>query len=326
MIYKFKSNRVFRAYYGGKRLDALCGKALCEDSRFPEEWIASSVRAFNAGRENIVEGMSICEDGTPFSEVLGEKKLPILVKLLDAAERLFIQCHPTVPFAKQHFGSDFGKTECWYIISADEDACVYIGFKENITREEWEICFHEQNTDRMIELMHRLSVKAGDLVFVEGGVPHAIGGGCLLCELQEPTDLMVIPERTSKSGITLPDIKLHGGLGFDKMFDCFEYVGYTEEELRNRFVRHPSLKEDSLVPIVDETLTDKFKMEGLKLKNGISVDFKENFAVGVVISGEAEILSKDSKTILSAGEGFYVSENSGELKISGNAEIIFCRR
>ena len=326
MIYKFKSNRVYRAYYGGKRLDALCGKELCEDSRFPEEWIASSVRAFNAGREEIVEGMSICEDGTPFSEILGEKKLPILVKLLDAAERLFIQCHPTIPFAKKHFGSDFGKTECWYIISADEDACVYIGFKENITREEWETCFKEQNTERMIELMHKLSVQAGDLVFVEGGVPHAIGGGCLLCELQEPTDLMVIPERRSASGITLPDIKLHGGLGFDKMFDCFEYVGYTEEELKKRFVRHPNLKEDNFVPIVDGTLTDKFKMDGLKLKNGTTADFKGEFAVGVVISGKAKITFTEGETSLSAGEGFYVSENSGVLKLSGNAEIIFCRR
>ena len=326
MIYKFKPNRVYRAYYGGKRIDALCGKEVCEDSRFPEEWLASSVRAFNPGREDVVEGISICEDGTPFSEILGDKKLPILVKLLDAAERLFIQCHPTIPFAKQHFGSEFGKTECWYIISADEDACVYIGFKEEITRAEWETCFKEQNTERMLELMHKLKVEAGDLVFVQGGVPHAIGGGCLLCELQEPTDLMVIPERSSKSGITLPDIKLHGGLGFDKMFDCFEYDGYTEEELKNRFVRHPILENDTFVPIVDETLTDKFRMDGLKLKDGTTVDFKENFAVVVAISGGGKITSGEKNIEFSAGEGFYISENSGALKFEGNAELIICRR
>ena len=234
MLYLLKQNRVYRSYYGGKRLDKLCGKDICEDSQFPEEWIASTVRAFNAGREDIVEGPSVCEDGRRLADIikenpkkfLGEEQfnkygenMSILVKLLDAAERLFIQCHPTIPFAKKYFNSQFGKTECWYIISAEEGAFVYLGFKPEITKEKWQKCFDEQDVDGMLALMHKLSVKAGDLIFVEGGVPHAIGEGCLLCELQEPTDYMVIPERTSKSGITLTDRKMHGGLGFERMMD-----------------------------------------------------------------------------------------------------------
>lgn len=325
MIYKFKQNRVFRSYYGGKRLDALCGKENCEDSRFPEEWVASTVRAFNAGRENIVEGISMLEDGTPFSEIMADKKLPILVKLLDAAERLFIQCHPTVSFAKEHFDSDFGKTECWYIISAEEGACVYLGFKEGITKEKWRECFKTQNIEEMLSLMHKLSVSEGDLVFVEGGLPHAIGGGCLLCELQEPTDLMVIPERTSKSGITLPDIKLHGGLGFDKMFDCFTYKGLSETELRSRFVRHPMLKINELTPIVDASLTDKFRMDGLRVSGECALDLGEDFAVLTVIAGKGFIESDGVKTEITSGNGLFMTENSESIVFSGDMTLTICR-
>ena len=140
MIYKFKENRVWRAYTGGSRIDRFCGKEKCEDGRKPEEWLASTVEAFNPDRPVKGEGLSICTDGRVFRDILEEDpekilgktlakkhkgKQSILVKLLDSAERLFIQCHPTVPFANEHFHSMFGKTECWYMIDCDEDSKQY---------------------------------------------------------------------------------------------------------------------------------------------------------------------------------------------------------
>lgn len=340
MIYTFKENRVFRSYFGGKRLDRLSGKATCADSQFPEEWIASTVRAFNAGREDIVEGPSVCENGELLKDIiekdpkafLGKEpydthgsSMSILVKLLDAAERLFIQCHPTIPFAKEFFHSDFGKTECWYILSAEEDAHVYIGFKPEITREKWQACFDRQDVDGMLALMHKIRVKAGDLVFVDGGVPHAIGGGCLLCELQEPTDYMVIPERASKSGIVLTDKKMHGGLGFDKMMDCFVFRGLTEEELRKRYVRHPEPKDNVLVPVVDASLTDKFKMDCLKITGTAAPDFGDTYAVGVITAGACVLVSGGERLSLSAGKSFIVSAGNGPVHMTGNATVMFCR-
>ena len=105
------------------------------------------------------------------------------------------------------------------MLSCDDNACVYLGFKPGITREKWQELFLRQDTEKMLGCLHKFPVKAGDLWFVAGGVPHAIGGGCLMIELQEPSDLMVIPERVTPAGITLAGQKLHGGLGFEKMFD-----------------------------------------------------------------------------------------------------------
>ena len=160
----------------------------------------------------------------------------------------------------------------------------------------------------MLSLMHKLSVKKGDFIFVDGGVPHAIGGGCLLCELQEPTDYMVIPERTSKSGITLTDRKMHGGLGFDKMMDCFVYSGLTKEQLKEKYFYHPVFVPNKLTGIVGEPLTDKFSM----------------YVVGVITDGSCAVDTKNASKQLKSGESFIISANNGPVKFSGNAEMIFC--
>ena len=176
----------------------------------------------------------------------------------------------------------------------------------------------------MLSLMHKLSVKKGDFIFVDGGVPHAIGGGCLLCELQEPTDYMVIPERTSKSGITLTDRKMHGGLGFDKMMDCFVYSGLTKEQLKEKYFYHPVFVPNKLTGIVGEPLTDKFSMFGLRLSGEFSADFGDTYVVGVITDGSCAVDTKNASKQLKSGESFIISANNGPVKFSGNAEMIFC--
>lgn len=339
MIYKFKENRVWRAYTGGKRIDKFYGKENCADSRRPEDWLASTVEAFNPDRPVEGEGLSVCDDGRIFKEILAEnperilgKELckkysgnqSILVKLLDSAERLVIQCHPTVPFAKEHFGSIFGKTECWYMLDCDEVACVYLGFKPGITKEKWQALFEIQDTEGMLDCLHKFSVKAGDLWFVNGGVPHAIGGGCLMIELQEPSDLMVIPERVTPAGITLADRKLHGGLGFEKMFDCFEYVGYSREETKQKYFRRAELTENKLSTIVGDDLTESFSMKALKVKGTVEVDLGERYAVVIVTSGDGVLKTADSELKLQKSDNFFITANSGALRFDGELDLIFC--
>ena len=122
----------WRTYIGGRLIEKLHGNENALDSNFPEEWIMSTVKARNIGREHIVEGLSIVY-GTDVSladiisnnpvAALGEKhfkhygcNLGVLVKLIDSAERLTIQVHPTRRKAKELFKSPFGKTECWHIL------------------------------------------------------------------------------------------------------------------------------------------------------------------------------------------------------------------
>ena len=338
MIFKFKENRVNRAYFGGKNIDKFMGKDRFENGRKPEEWIASSVTAFNPDNPIENEGLSICEDGRFFRDALAENyrlhlgitgdgqvrnELTILVKLLDSAERLVIQCHPTVDFAKREFNSGFGKTEAWYILDGDKGACVYLGFKKGITKEYWKELFAKQDVGAMLDCLNRFPVKKGELWFVDGGVPHAIGAGCFMIELQEPSDLMVIPERKTPSGRVLDEKKLHGGLGFEKMFDCYEYVGYTQEEIKEKYYKKPKFSANILTPIIDKSLTDKFRMSGIKVEKECKLEL-DSYAVAVLTSGSCKIADKSGSTPFKKGNSFFISNESKSLAVSGDCEIILC--
>jgi mannose-6-phosphate isomerase len=116
-------------------------------------------------------------------ELLGEGKgedFPLLIKVLDAAKTLSVQVHPNDETAGKYGGE--AKTECWYILQADEGACVYCGLKEGVTPEQFRTAIEEGEVEACLT---RLPVTAGDLVFVPGGRMHAIASGCLLLEVQQ---------------------------------------------------------------------------------------------------------------------------------------------
>lgn len=270
MIAHLAQNRVRRTYRGGTRIDRLTGCAAPQDEGMtrPEDWTASTVSAFNGSFEIAGEGLGRLVDGRLVKDVVGE--LPILVKLLDADERLVVQAHPTVSFARVRLGSPVGKTECWYFLpGTTADACVYLGFKERVTRVDWERAFDAWNcapkTDEsgnpILASLHRVPVKPGDFVFVAGGLPHAIGAGCFMVELQEPSDLMVVAERFTPSGREIPTRKMDMGLGRTGMFDVYDYTGSSRDDLLARFVRRsqPAM-DDGVRAVLGTDLTDKFAL------------------------------------------------------------------
>ena len=303
----------------------------------PEDWMASTVTAFNGKVEIEGEGLGRLTDGRLVKDVVGS--LPVLVKLLDSDERLVIQAHPTVPFAKARMNSPVGKTECWYFLPGTApDACVYLGFKPGITREKWERAFWDADPRRvgnvgdsprvpMISFLHRIPVKPGDFVFVDGGVPHAIGGGCFMIELQEPSDLMVVAERFTPSGREIPEAKLHGGLVFEGMFDVYAYEGLTFDEICARYVRRGEAAPypGRLAPqspaeprqILGPDLTDKFS-EWL-LKDGESLALPRDRGVAVVTEGVGDL----NGVAVRKGDRLVFADER-ELKLTGKAEVVIC--
>ncbi len=253
---KLDSARAWRTYTGGSRIDALHGLPNPADGHFPEEWILSVVAARNAGREAFPdEGLSLLSpSGLPLREyiardparALGQAHVKavggttgVLLKLIDAGERLTVQVHPDKAAARELFHSDFGKTECWHILGGrsihGETPCVYLGFKPGITRELWEDVFARQDIPAMLACLHRFDAVPGQTILIQGGVPHAIGGGCLLIEIQEPTDYTIRTERVTPSGLKVADAMCHQGLGFERMFDCFHYEPVTAREAADRW-------------------------------------------------------------------------------------------
>lgn len=282
MIVKVRENRVSRTYRGGAGIDRFYGRETAEDSFYPEDWTASVTPAFNSG-DGKCEGIGYTNDGRKISDLVGKRRYNILVKLLDSAERLVIQAHPTVEFAKEFLNSDFGKTECWFFLDCDADAHVYIGFKKGITREKWKETFYNNDSEGMLALLNKIPVKKGDFIFVDGGVPHAIGKGCFMIELQEPSDLMVVNERYTPSGREIPEQRLHMGLGYEKMFDVYGYEGYTADEFKEKYCPKRKKIGKNLYEILGRKLTDKFSMYLLMCE--AELKSKKDFRVAIITGG-----------------------------------------
>ena len=325
MIARLQPNRVRRTYLGGGRIDAFCGTTILSEVPMPEDWMASTVTAFNGMSEIAGEGLGRFEDGRLVKDVVGE--LPILVKLLDSDERLVIQAHPTVPCAKRLFGSPVGKTECWYFLPGTaEDACIYLGFKPGVTRTAWEEAVRAgmDGVRSLLSFLHRIPVAPGDFVFVDGGMPHAIGGGCFMVELQEPSDLMVVAERFTPSGRRIPDAKMHGGVGWDRMFDVYEYNGFECDELCRRYVRRgfrcKDRKEDAsqaACRICGPELTDKFEM--WLVSGGGRVMLPRERSVAVVTEGAGLLNGLSVKN----GDRLLLADEDA-LEVEGDATVVVC--
>jgi mannose-6-phosphate isomerase len=118
----------------------------------------------------------------------------LLVKLLDAGQRLPLHVHPDRGFATEHLASPFGKTEAWIVLEADPGAAVYLGFSRDVEAADLAGWVRDQDTDAMLGVTNRVPVEAGDSVLCPAGTPHAIGAGILLVELQEPTDFSILLE------------------------------------------------------------------------------------------------------------------------------------
>lgn len=314
MISELLANRVRRTYLGGGRIDAFTENAQPDDGYLrPEDWLASTTTAFNGTVEIDGEGLGRLADGRLVKDIVGT--IPILVKLLDSDERLVIQAHPTVEYAKAKFNSPFGKTECWYFLPGTApDACVYLGFKPGITKEKWQKAFKTQSG--LLDCLHRIPVTPGDFVFVDGGIPHAIGAGCFIIELQEPSDLMVVAEKFTPSGREIVDKKIHCGLGLKEMFNVYDYTGYTFDGIMAKYVKHPD-DTARAVRILGPELTDKFEM--WRLSQGADLALRGLTAIVIVTGGNGDI----NGTTVHKGSCL-VAVNEETLRIHGDMTTVVC--
>ena len=175
-------------YRGAGRIDRLRGTTGHEDR--PEDWIASVTSRF--GSET--DGKTTLPDGTLLADAvasdpkgwLGPEHVAkygsdtgLLVKLLDAGQRLPVHVHPDRSFAAEHLASPHGKTEAWVIIEASPDAAVHLGFNRDVTAAELNGWARDQDIETLLAVTNRVPVSAGDTVLCPAGTPHAISEGIL---------------------------------------------------------------------------------------------------------------------------------------------------
>ena len=325
---------VRRTYRGGAMLGEFLGQRGACDSFRPEDWISSFTAAKNkdpiehegitrvllGGREVL---LTEAVDETDFGA--GRTQSGLLIKFLDAAERLGIQVHPTKEYARKVFGSAYGKTECWHILNTrptGEPAVVYLGFREHITKEIWRDLFMRQDIPGMLGAMHRFEVRAGDTVLVTGGTPHAIGAGCFLLELQEPSDYTMRAEKTTVSGEWLTPMQIHYGVGEETMLDCFDYTPRSRAETAERFFLRP--RADAQNPDITHLVTDAdtscFQLD--RIKTECTVLQKESFITVISVQNGGSLAFGETEYPLCRGDKFFIP--AGTEIVLKNAEALVC--
>lgn len=342
---------VWRTYVNAGRLRGV------SDPHYPEEWIASvteAVRPDTGQHEGLSRDASTGAvlrgliEADPVA-MLGARRaasgggLGVLVKLIDAGERLTIQVHPDAACARELFDSPYGKTECWYFLDdgsehdggAESRPCVYYGFKEGVTRERWEELFRLQDIDGMLDCMHRIEVEPGMVVYVQGGSPHAIGAGCYLIEVQEPTDLTIRVERTTPSGFAVADELCHLGLGFERMFECFDFTTTTADEARKLCVvpsREVSSDEvGTRTELVGAGRTACFAMERLSFASSgtMVLPDEDDFRILYIVQGNGSVAAGDGteRVEVTAGDQLFVpaAARGCAVTMSAGAEVLELR-
>lgn len=335
----------WRTYLGGMLIRGLHGEENPEDNHFPEEWIMSVVSARNAGREHIKdEGMSyiVGEDKLTLKElvkaypeeILGKShyekynlSMGVLIKLIDSSERLSIQVHPDKNKARMYFNSDYGKTECWHILGGreinGEKPCIYMGFKDGITKEKWKEVFDKQDIDGMLDCLYKFEVNVGDTFLIKGGMPHAIGAGCFLTEIQEPTDYTLRTERSTPSGLQIDDFMVHQGIGFEKMLDCFNYDGMTDDvakKLRMKpeiIKKAPDYTEYKIISYED---TPCFKMHKVTVSGEYTIRNDGVYKGVYVLDGKGEFVCKDKKFDIDKAEQYMLSSVCGDVTVKNTSD------
>jgi mannose-6-phosphate isomerase len=176
--------------WGGRRLEQLYGKKLPPGARIGESWeIVDREEAQSVVHDGPLRGQTLHElwhhqRAEIFGEAIDDSpRFPLLVKMLDAQERLSLQVHPPARLAEIMGGEP--KTEMWYLAHAEAGADVFAGLSEPTDRVHFEEALHE---GRAADLIQRLAVDEGDAIFIPSGRIHAIGAGCLIVEIQQNSD------------------------------------------------------------------------------------------------------------------------------------------
>ena len=279
--------------WGGEKLKTKYGKQT-DKTPCAESWELSFHK----------DGLTRLANRKTLAETVTEKDLgenvkdfpffPVLIKFIDAKDNLSVQVHPSDEYALKNENS-FGKTEMWYIVEAEQGAGIYLGFNRDVTKEEYETAIKEK---RLTELLNFYEVKAGECYFIPSGTIHAIGKGCLICEIQQNSNLtyrVYDYGRKDKNG--------------------------NERELHiEKALQVTKLTKQKSTPLTGDMLglSKYFTVKKLCVKNEILCADSKTFQCLTCVKGQGEIDGQ----VIQMGDSFFVPAHYGEYVVKGDMEII----
>ncbi|WP_344776968.1 hypothetical protein [Gryllotalpicola kribbensis] len=309
-----------RPYRGGSGIGAFRRLPIPDEYR-PEDFLASTTEVFSGGGV----GLTVLPDGRTLREAIADDAESwlgpdhvaqwgadpqLLVKLLHTGERLFVHYHPDAEFARARLGRSRGKTEAWVVLDAPDDGYALLGFARDMTLEQLTGWVAEQRLDELTGALNRVPLRRGDTLLVPAGIPHAIGPGITLVELQEPVDVSILLEYRS---FGLDEHTAWLGLDLAAALSGLELGGYDATAL-DRLKGRPS--QGSAFPASADPLfhAELVESDG----EGATV---HGYAVVIVTAGQGEL----GPLAVRRGSCVLVPFGAGELALTGRLRALICR-
>lgn len=299
--------------WGGTKLKKYLNKPLISEIT-GESWELSTVpNDVSVVRNGVFKGKNLNELIELYpEEILGKevfhqfgKQFPLLFKYLDAREDLSIQLHPNDELAKARHNS-FGKTEMWYVMQADENARLIVGFKENSSKDEY---LQKLESNEILTLLKEVPVKKGDVFFLETGTIHAIGAGIVIAEIQQTSDVtyrIYDWDRVDANGIGR---ELHTELALDA-------INYQTTSSKKEYTSI----ENKSTSIVD---CPYFKTNIIPLNGEISINKNDDsFMVLMCTEGNFELIIADQKYSYQTGDTVLIPAVLTSFMLKGTATIL----
>lgn len=325
-------NQPRQFYRGGRAIaEFRTGDAGRAEEFGPEDWVASATTLFGQHA-----GLSVLPDGTALRDAIAadpvgylgsahtavyESSPALLVKLLDAGERLPVHVHPDRAFAQQHLNCRFGKTEAWLVIGTSaSDAAVYVGFKESVDQSALDAWVQEQRSDMLLETLNRIPVQRGDTVLIPAGTPHAIGAGVFIIELQEPTDFSVMLEWEAFGLAGRADEQL--GLPSATALSCLDRSGWSHPRLAS-CLTSGALAGDHGIRSVLPAMADPF-FRAVQVVIDDSVTLEPQYGVLIVLDGDGELRGGFEPLQIRRGDTVLVPHAAGEVQLRGDLSVVRC--
>jgi mannose-6-phosphate isomerase len=324
-------NGIPRFYRGGAAIAELRGIEPAGE-RVPEDWVGSTTTVF--GEKEL--GLSGLPDGRLLRDAAAADPVAffgpdhaarrgadpaLLVKLLDAGERLPVHVHPNGPFAREALGSPYGKTEAWLVIDTPgPGATVGVGFREDITAETLARWVRNQDRRALLDALNHVTVRPDDAILVPAGVPHAIPEGVLIVELQEPSDLSILLEWQGFADGGGDGGEATLGLGWDVALGCVELSRRDPEQLRGgRGDGNGGVT--SLLPAEADSF---FRAE--RIEAGAAAELERGFAILVVTEGTGALHSEGGEPLgIGRGDTVLVPWEAGACHLEGDLVALACR-
>lgn len=317
-LYPLKFSPLFKyRIWGGEKLSTYLNKDYKENN-VGESWEISDVQGDETQVANgTLKGKTLRElinefkgdfVGSHVYETFGNE-FPLLIKFIDAKTPLSIQVHPSNEIAKERHDS-FGKNEMWYVMQADDEAQLIVGFENDITKEAYKQHL-ENNT--VLEVMHHENVNSGDTFYIPTGRVHAIGAGVLLAEIQQTSDITYrIYDYDRVDAKTGQKRELHNDLAIDVL----------DFKAQERYKTDYELETNQSNVLVHSPY---FKTNIIELKSEVAKDYSalDSFVIYMCVEGNAEIKFNNTVYEINLGETILLPASIDQVVMaSDNAKLL----